>query len=34
VIEIAQDQIDIGPGYIHPSLVAQIAENIEKLKSK
>jgi mRNA-degrading endonuclease toxin of MazEF toxin-antitoxin module len=33
VIDIPPDQIDIGPGYIHPSLVAQIAERIEKLKS-
>jgi mRNA-degrading endonuclease toxin of MazEF toxin-antitoxin module len=33
VIDIPQDRIDIGPGYVHPSLVAQIAEKIEKLKS-
>ncbi len=33
VIEIPSDQVDVGPGYIHPSLVAKIAENIEKLKS-
>lgn len=33
VIAIPSDQIDIGPGYIHPSLVDQIIEKIEKLGS-
>jgi hypothetical protein len=33
VIDISPDKVDIGPGYIHPRLVAKIAEKIEKLKS-
>jgi hypothetical protein len=33
VIDIPPDHVDVGPGYIHPSLVARIAENIEKLNS-
>jgi hypothetical protein len=33
VIDIPPDQVDVGPGFIHPSLVAKIGENIEKLKS-
>jgi mRNA-degrading endonuclease toxin of MazEF toxin-antitoxin module len=33
VIDIPPDCVDIGPGYIHPSLVAKIGEKIEKLKS-
>jgi hypothetical protein len=32
VIDISPDKVDIGPGYIHPSLVAEIAEKIEQLK--
>lgn len=31
VIEISPDQVEIGSGYIHPSLIDQIAEKIEKL---
>jgi mRNA-degrading endonuclease toxin of MazEF toxin-antitoxin module len=33
VVEIPPDHVDVGPGYIHPSLVAKISEKIEKLKS-
>src|SRR5256885_1546952 len=32
VIDVPPDQVDAGPGYIHPKLVDRIAENIEKLK--
>ena len=31
IIQIAPDNIDVGPGYIHPRLVIEIAEKIEKL---
>jgi len=33
VIEIMADQVEVGPGYIHPGLVLQIAERIESMKT-
>lgn len=32
VIDISQDQLEVGPGYLHPRLVDPIAERLENLK--